>query len=119
MIPQAGSGLAVPQPFPRARPWLCEMRLMVIACTLLCTYAEEDAVDMGGDPHKSGKEWSKEEKAEMEKELKRIFKVLDRNKDKKLSLKEIKKHLNKVSPAKTFHHANLFMACTSVSGHHE
>lgn len=31
----------------------------------------------------------------MEKELKRIFKVLDRNKDKKLSLKEIKKHLNK------------------------
>lgn len=67
------------------------VRKVLLLCTVLCVCAQESEAD----PHKSDKDWTPEEKAEMQKELKKIFKVLDRNKDKKLSLKEIKKHLNK------------------------
>ena len=71
-------------------------KVLMLMCTMLCMCGAED-LDVQ-DPHKApDKDWTPEEKAEMQKELKKIFKVLDRNKDKKLSLKEIKKHLNKVS----------------------
>jgi Ca2+-binding EF-hand superfamily protein len=62
--------------------------LLAVVCIILCANADSG-------PESKAKDWTPEEKAEMQKELKRIFKILDRNKDKKLSLKEIKKHLNK------------------------